>query len=78
MIENFGGVIHGSKKEMAQIRRDGGLKTENASSWDMKRRNESVNRSECFPSPNYKQMYESGGYSREACFYIKKVRESLA
>ena len=78
MIENFGGVIHGSKKEMAQIRRDGGLKVENASSWDMKRRNESVNRSECFPSPNYKQMYESGGYSREACFYIKKVRESLA
>ena len=77
-IQDFGGEIKGARKDLAQIRKNGGIRTEDIESWNDEERKTFITKKEVFPAPKYQEMYDSGEYSKEACFYIKQVRDSLS
>ena len=73
-IQDFGEKIGGAKKDLAALRKammDVDIAT--ADKWTDAERAKYISKKELFPTPDYKGLYESGNYTREALFFIKKV-----
>ena len=76
-IEDFGEKIGGARKDLAEFRKNGGFTAEQVGSWTDIEREKYIVKKELFPAPDYQNLVDEQGYSREAAYFIKKVLDAL-
>jgi hypothetical protein len=80
MISDFGEKIGGARKDLAAVRKELSQlngDTADISSFTTEERKKYIVKKEVFPVPDYAKMVESGEYTREAAYFIKRVRNQL-
>lgn len=73
-IEDFGQKIGGAKKDLWKSR---GLDITDIGEFNEAERDKFIKKDNVWIKPDYEKMYKEDGYSREALFFIKSVRDSI-
>lgn len=77
-IKDFGEKIGGAKKDLTRLRKNGGINIADIETWTDDERSQFITKNEVFPVPKYQELYDSGEYSKEALFFMKRVRDALS
>lgn len=73
-IEDFGQKIGGAKKDLWKSR---GLDLSDITEFNDAERDKFIVKNNIWLKPDYEKMYKEEGYSREAVFFIKSVRDAI-
>lgn len=73
-IQDFGQKIGGAKKDLWKSR---GLDITDIEEFNEAERDKFIKKDNVWIKPDYEKMYKEDGYSREALFFIKSVRDSI-
>lgn len=73
-IEDFGKKIGGARKDLWAGR---GLRIEDIGDFNVAERSKYITKNNAWPKPDYEKMIDEEGYSRDALYFIKAVRDAL-
>lgn len=73
-IQDFGKKIGGARKDLWRER---GLRIEDIGDFNLAERAKYINKNNAWPKPDYAKMMNEEGYSRDALYFIKNVRDSI-
>ena len=73
-IQDFGQKIGGAKKDLWKSR---GLDLSDITEFNDAERDKFIVKNNIWLKPDYEKMYKEEGYSREAVFFIKSVRDAI-
>lgn len=73
-IQDFGQKIGGAKKDLWKAR---GLMLEDLTEMNEAERDKYIKKNNIWPKPDYVKMVNEEGYSRDALYFIKTVRDSI-
>lgn len=73
-IDDFGEMIYGAKKHLAELGR--ALQSDDIAEWNAQEREQLITKDQIWKKPDYQQMYDDG-MPREVVYFIKKIRDSL-
>ncbi len=76
-IEDFGEKIGGARKDLVEFRKKGGFTVDEIEHWSPAEREEGIVKKELFPVPDYQKMVDEQGFTKEAAYFYKRVRDSL-
>ena len=73
-IQDFGKKIGGARKDLWAGR---GLRIEDIEDFNLAERAKYITKNNIWPKPDYEKMMNEEGYSRDALYFIKTVRDSI-